>query len=190
MRYYKVLNADGSTLYGGSFRYDLPHWVGPLDNGHWKPGKWMPKVADIALCKRGYHACKRNQLVEFLNYGPVIAVIEFRGKVISGDGKVVGECARITEILPWDESSARFFAVECAADVLANFERAFPNDSRVSDCLVVSWMIASGESIDENERSAARSAAEGAAWSAAESAAWSAAMSAQSDRLMFWLGEE
>jgi hypothetical protein len=59
------------------------------------------------------------------------------------------------------------WSIECAEYVLENFEKKFPSDSRVRDCIQVTKKVINGEL----EKSAARSAARSAAESAAESAA-------------------
>ncbi len=72
------------------------------------------------------------------------------------------------------------WSVECAEYVLENFEKKFPNDNRVRDCIEVTKKVINGEL----EESVARSAAESAVWSAASAAqsaaesAWSVARSA------------
>ncbi len=75
------------------------------------------------------------------------------------------------------------WAVECAEQVLSNYNEAYPSDSRITDCIETTKRYLEGNESLENlntARSAARSAAESAAWSAARSAAcaaWSAAWS-------------
>ena len=63
----------------------------------------------------------------------------------------------------------QIWSVECAEFVLDNFEREFPNDTRVRDCLEVVKKVINGE------------LGKSAAWSA-ESAARSAAESARSEK--------
>ena len=75
------------------------------------------------------------------------------------------------------------WSVECAEYALENFEKKFPNDNRVRDCIEVTKKVINGEleeSAAWSARSAAWSAAESAAESAAKSAAESAAWSARS----------
>jgi hypothetical protein len=83
------------------------------------------------------------------------------------------------------------WSVECAEYALENFEKKFPNDNKVRDCIEVTKKVINGE-LEESAVSAAQSAAESAvsaaqlaaestaestAWWAAESAAWWAAES-------------
>lgn len=75
-----------------------------------------------------------------------------------------------------NEKTLQQWSVECSYMVLDNFERLFPEDKRVRDCLETVTKVINGEL----DRSAADSAARSAwsAWSAADSAAWSAVKSA------------
>lgn len=188
-RYYKVLQDDGKTQNGpDGFRWSLPKWKGPKRNGRWIAGDWMPVVENPVLCQRGYHACTREQLRDFLNYGLHIYVIELRGEIVVGTDKVVASEARLVEELPWGAEAARFFAVECAADVIHLMK-----DDRSIAALEVAFEFGCGTATAGDlsaARAAAGAAARDAAWAAAWAAAWDAARAKQTDRLMFWLGEE
>jgi hypothetical protein len=70
---------------------------------------------------------------------------------------------------------SRLFGAWCARQCLPNYESAYPNDSRIRDCIDTAERYANGNAADE-ELSAAKSAAE----SAARSAAWSARSAAKS----------
>ena len=175
-RYWKVLDANGRSCHGGSFQYSLPTW--DEDKG-WVPGAWTPPIRNPEPCVRGYHVCRDGDLIHWLN--DRIYACEVRGKIIVADNKVVGESVRLTCPTPWDETTARLFAVECAADVLPVYERHYPNDSRAADALEVAFRHAVGD---------ATAAELSAAWSAARSAAESAAWSGQTRNLLRWLGAE
>ncbi len=167
-RYYKVLQDDGATEHEPTaFRWSLPHWKGPKKNGRWIPGDWMPAVENPVLCRRGYHACTRSQVIDFLSYGLHIYVVELRGAIIHGTNKVVASEARLVEELPWGAEAARLFAVECANDVIHLMK-----DKRPIVALETAFEFGCGTA------------------SAKElSAAHSAAKAKQTDRLMWWLGE-
>jgi hypothetical protein len=82
----------------------------------------------------------------------------------------------------------RQWSVECAEMVLSNYERVYPNDTRVRDCIEITKKEISGKLCKSSAESAVQSAAE-SAWSeaAAEAAwvaesAWSVARSVQSVR--------
>jgi hypothetical protein len=68
------------------------------------------------------------------------------------------------------------FACWCAEQSLPNYEKQFPNDTRIKDVIIAKRKWIKGETT-EQELDTAESAAESAAWSAARSAAWSAAWS-------------
>jgi hypothetical protein len=80
----------------------------------------------------------------------------------------------------------QMWSVLCAESVLPNFEKEFPNDNRVRECLETVKKVINRElPLESAARSAeaAESAARSAAWSAvlsARSAAWSAVWSARS----------
>ena len=114
--------------------------------------------------------------------------------------QVWAECERIDWLL-WlagrsniDSKLLVQVAVECAELSLPNYEKQYPNDNRIRDCIntVKRWIKgeasledvstawSAAESAAESAESAARSAAESAAESAARSAAWSAESAARS----------
>ncbi len=78
---------------------------------------------------------------------------------------------------PAADKLARLFVCDYAWHVLKFYEREYPKDKRIRNCIKVSRRFANGLATDA-ELLAAQSAAESAAWSAAESAAQSAAESA------------
>jgi len=147
----------------------------------------MPKIEDIVPCESGYHLCRRQDLVHWL--GPAIYLAEARGAIVEDDDKVVTQESRLLERVPWDDCTARLFAVECAYEVLPIFERQYPNDDRPAQALETAFLYALGEASNA-ELAAAWDAAADAAWAAAWDAAWAVAWAAQTDRLMSWLGEE
>ena len=205
-RYWKVLDANGRACHGGAFQYDLPTWHRTKG---WVPGAWTPRIADVKACTRGYHVCRDDDLLYWLHER--IYLCEVRGSTIAEDNKVVAESVRLLMPTPWDAVSARLFAVECVADVLSPYEAQHPNDARVSDCLEVAYRFALGDASD-NDRAAARAAADSAAYAAAGAAAYaaadsaaytaagaaaraaaraaaeSAAWTAQTQRLLWWMG--
>ena len=183
-RYWKVLDANGRSCHGGSFQYSLPTW--DEDKG-WVPGAWTPPIRNPELCVRGYHVCRDGDLLHWLNAR--IYACEVRGTIIVADDKVVVESVRLTCPTPWDETAARLFAVECAADELPIYERQYPGDSRCADALEVAFRYAVGDATD-TELAAARAAARDAAWDAARDAAWDAAWAAETRNLLRWLGAE
>ena len=197
--YYKVLTADGKPCYGGVGQWHLA-------NG--QPGEWMPEIADIKPCERGYHLCERGQLIHWLR-GPTIWEAEGRGDFIRQDDKVVFAQARLLRPLPaWNERTARLFACDCAERVLPIYAKCCPNDRRQANCIAVARRFANGEATHEElaaaraaaavvaayaavaaARAAAFDAAFDAAWEAARAAAWDVAGDAAWDAAGEWQTE-
>ena len=187
-RYWKVLDENGRSTHGGDFQYSLPRWS---ETRGWIPGQWTPLITDMVPCERGYHVCQDAHLLEWL--GPRIYACEIRGQIIDHGDKIVSGQVRLTCPTPWDEVSARLFAVECASDVLSLYESRCPNDPRVSDCLQTALAFAMGDATDAElaaARDAAGYAAGDAARAAAGAAAWAAARAAQTSRLLWWIGAD
>ena len=149
-------------------------------NHKWKLGKWY-KEDKIKLCELGFHACiKPLESLAYI-YGDKWFLVEARGKIIKEKGdKFVASEMRLVREIPLDKVVKRF-ALWCSKQYLKNYEKEYPQDFRVSDCIKATEDYLDNKiSLDELSiaRSAAGSAARSAAWSAAESAAGSAARSA------------
>ncbi|MFH1634077.1 MAG: putative immunity protein [Chloroflexota bacterium] len=193
---YKVLNNDCSAYHGGSGVWHLPKGK--------RPGKWMPAIVNLILCERGYHLCRREDLIHWL--GPTVWVAEGRGEKLLDHDKVVFTQARLLRRLDtWTERTARLFAADCAEAVLPLFEKDCPNDNRPRSAVEAARKFTRGK-ISEKElyaacvaardaacgdatyaaawaaaRDAARAAARDAAWAAAYAAARAAAWAAARD---------
>ncbi len=174
---YKVLGPNRESYHGGTTVV-------------WTPGEWMPEVkGKLKPCHRGYHLCRRADLVNWL--GPTIWIAEYEGDRIDVDSprdqsKVVVRRARIVEPLNWNERVMRLFACDCAEQVLSIIERDAPDERRPRQAIEVARRFANGEATQE-ELSAARAAAWAAAWAAARDAAWDAARDWQTERLLYYL---
>jgi hypothetical protein len=163
MKFYKVLNEDGSCFYGGTGKWPLP--VGK------EPGAWMPKLDKLEMCVSGYHIIKREQLVRWL--GPAIFEVEVRGDTQWEEDKGIAQEARLVRKLDnWNEKNIRLFACDCADSV-----RHLMKDKRSTDAIDVARRFAKGEASKE-ERDAAWAAAGDAACAAARDAACAAARDA------------
>ena len=207
-RLWKVTNATGRACYGGRFQYNLPRWSRTRG---WVPGAWTPNVP-VDPCNSGYHVCRDGDVRSWIGgLTNKIWACEGRGAMQVADDKVVYESIRLTMPTPWDECSARLWAVECASAALPFYEARHPNDPRVANALIVAHQYALGLATD-TERAAAWAsaraswasagaaawAAEAAAWASARAcwasagaAAWAAeapAWAAQNRRLLWWLG--
>ena len=176
---FKVLGENGEAFHGGTGSWFLPKGS--------RPGKWMPKIDNIAACERGYHVVTLAQLPAWL--GPTIYEVEVRGDRIDQADKIVVAQARLVRRLDWSEKSARLFAADCAEHVLPIFEKYHPKDTCPRDAIAVARRFANGEATrDELDaawaaaRAAARDAARDAAGAAARDAAcaagWAAAWAA------------
>ena len=169
-RLWKVTGPRGESIHGGDFTYDLPKFIG----GRWVPGAWTPKVK-VKPCASGYHGCRDKDLPYWCN-GARIWAMETRGRVVvhadnvPGASKVVAESVRLVAPTPWDATTARLFAVECAAEVAH-----LMTDKRSLDALEVAYRHALGDATD-----AELAAARDAAWDAARAAACDAARAAAS----------
>ena len=165
-KYYKILGVGGVPCNGGSGQWHLP-------KGN-RPGKWMPKIkGELEPCRNGYHVCRRNDLVAWLNQE--IYEAEIRGEQINHTDKVVAREARlIRKMARWDECTARLFACDCAEHVLHIFEKHNKTDSRPRNAIEVARRFADGEAT-KGELAAARDAAGVAAGVAARAAARAAA---------------
>lgn len=164
--YYKVLKEDGSAIYGTG-KWFLP------ENGSF--GKWMPKISGpLVECERGYHLCRRDDLLFWL--GPSIYTAECRGPVKEGQDMVIVHEARLIKCLErWTESTARLFACDCAERAWSSIDKP---DNRSMEAITVARRFASGQATPKELRAArttALAAALDAAGGAAGAAVWGAA---------------
>ena len=163
---YKVLGDGGQPHIGGGVWY--------LPKGK-RPGKWMPKVANIIMCTSGYHLVDAAHIVDFLNYGYHIYEAEGRGACLQDTDKSCWDEARLVRELRWGEREARLFACDCAERALDRLaERGVAVDARSRSAVAVSRQYAEGVATVD-ELSAAWAAAWAAAGDAARAAAWAAA---------------
>ena len=166
---YKILGKGGVAANGG-----IGQWSLPQDG---KPGAWMPKIENIEPCVRGYHLCRVEDLVYWLN--EEIFEAEGRGEFIRhGDKDVYPEARLLRKLDAWNEKSARLFAADCAEYVLHLFEKRHPNDNRPRAAIQAARDFADGK-INKEQLATARDAAWAAARAAARDAAWAAARDAE-----------
>ena len=148
-------------------------------NVQWVVGEWVKHAGKLTLCNSGLHACKTpRESLEYV-YGDRWFIAEYRGKVVEGDDKLCASGMRLVKEIPL--SVIQHYAVDCAEHVLHIYEKQYPDDLRVRDCIEAVKAFLD-DPTDENrvKISKSGSAAESTAWSAAGSAAWSAAWSAWS----------
>ena len=166
MTYYKLTAKGAKSTHGGNLKWPRPRGK--------RPGKWVKVTGKIRLCFNGLHAVTADHILDWTCRE--IWEVELAGEVIDDGKKVVASRARLLRLV-MDEAAIRHFALACAARVLPLYEREYPNDMRVRDCLKSCQPNAT------NTAEAAKAAeAEEAAWAAEASwAAWAAEAS--------WAGE-
>jgi len=179
---YKILGKGGVAANGG-----IGQWSLPQDG---KPGAWMPKIENIEPCVRGYHLCRVEDLVCWLN--KEIYEAEGRGEFVRHvDKDVFPEARLLRKLDAWDEKSARLFAADCAERVLHLFEKRHPNDNRPRAAIRTARDFADGKITKEQLAAAwaaARDAAWAADWAAARDAAGDAERKLQTEHLQKILG--
>ena len=167
---YKVTDEDGRSCSGGTGQWAVPDGEAP--------GAWMPMIADIMPCARGYHLCREGDLIAWL--GPVVweAEVAPGAEVVEADDKIVVSSARLVRRLEtWTDRTARLFAADCAEHVLPLFARECPDDMRPREAIAAARAYVRGE---------IGAATGDAAWAAAGAAerAW------QTARLLAYAREE
>ena len=174
MKHFKFLTAENKGPFSG---FDFT----PFLPKRGKPGRWLPKVDTLDICKSGYHVCREGDLIEWLNAR--CYEVEIRGDKMLGDNKTVAQQMRFIRLLNLDDVSLRLFAADCAERVLPNFEKQYPGDSRPRRAIQAARDFALGKIDDAaaaNDAGAAHAAAGGAARYAASYAATSASYAATS----------
>jgi len=162
MKYYKFLTENNKGQYSG---FDFSNYL--PKNG--EPGEWLPKVESLNICHSGYHACKREDVFEWLN--AQMFEVELRGKKITGDNKIASQEMRFVRKLPFDDRDYRLFACWCAEQVLPIFEKEYPNDDRPRKAIKIARLFADGKATTK-ELAATRDAARDADWGAAWAVVW------------------
>ena len=161
-KYYKFLTEHNTGAYS---EFDYSEYL-PKGN---KPGKWLPKVEKIELCSRGYHACKKADVLDWLN--AQMFEVELRGETIEDATKIVAQQMRIVKkITTWNDKTARLAACDIAETVTPIWNKYYPNDNRPQACIDAARIFANGNGTAK-EMAAAWDAAGDAAWAAAGAAA-------------------
>ena len=173
---YKWTRADGRAPNGGSGTWSLPNE---------RPGRWWHVKGEVEPCRNGLHLCRASDLLTWIPDGVcALHEVEWKGKRIDCDDKVVVRSARLVRTLPgWNETTSRLFAADCAESVLYIYEAEHPGDGRPREAIDAARAYAHSQ-ID-----AAASAAAWAASNAASAAAWAArtaAWDALSARLILY----
>jgi hypothetical protein len=162
---YHFVKEDGTSRMGAEKPFDIGEY------------RRVERPDDIKLCEYGYHGCKEpaDALVDRYVYGPMIEKCEFDASVKADDIKFVSAGKRVLA-----RADVRvpliLFAADCAERVLPIFEKRYPNDKRVRECIEGVRAFARGE-ITRDELIKLRSAAY-AAYAAAYAADYAAAYAA------------
>jgi len=176
VKIYKILAAGRKSCFGGDMT--------------WEPGQWYEVTGDLVPCRNGFHLCREQDLLDWLQ--EEIWEAEYEGEVIDHGNKLVVRKARITkQCAGWNERSARLFAVDCAQDVA----HLIPGPE-AQECIEVarayasqeaSWSDAVYDAAQETALAAALAAEAagdaGPAARAARDAAWKAARERQTRML-------
>ena len=169
------------------FRWVTKDMKSEHGNMKWELGKWNKIDCKLLMCNSGLHAYTDS--FDSMNnvFGDKWFISEARGVIKDKDSTKIC-CSEMRLIKEIPEMAWKRFALFCAKDCLKFYDKEYPSDKRVSDCIKAAEDFLDGK-IDEikleKHRSAAGSAARSAArsaelaesaWSAwsAESAAWSA----------------
>ena len=173
---YKIVGMDGEPLHGGAGKWALPSGK--------RAGKWMPKVANVTACIRGYHLIPGIAIIDWLPPSGVAGRLfkaEGRGEQNSDEKKVAFAEARLLQCVGiLDEVSMRLAAADFAERALPIFEKEHPKDERPREAIQAARDFALGK-INVAAWAAARDAARDAAWAAAWDAARDAALAAARD---------
>ena len=151
------------------------------DSGNltWQIGKQKTHRGQLDLCRSGLHCSKEIQQAFSFVQGEILAIVECEGKHLEKSDKEVWQKMTILKAYKWQKADSVALSIYVAELVISNYEKEYPNDSRLRDAIEAAkkWLKNPTKDNQEAAWSAARSA-ESAAWSAAESAAESAAWSA------------
>jgi len=161
MQAYKFLRKEGKLI------------VSDRNNHKWKIGKWYSVEGTVIICRNGYHASKRP--LDACRYvsGDVLAIVEYRGDIVEDKHKLVSREMRIVKAYHWTKEDDVAAQAYCASLVLHIFEKAYPDDPRVRECINVKRRYARGKATLaelDAARIAARTAARFAAGLAARAA--------------------
>lgn len=134
MKYYKILSVEGGSCHGGHIQWPLPTEEGP--------GDWMPRIDSPVMCERGYHLCRRKDLIDWLNETIYEAeIMEGAETIIGGDKVVTSGPVRLTKRLPWDNHKARLLICDCVERAAFSWD-----DPRVWSAIKIARQFEAGSS--------------------------------------------
>lgn len=128
------------------------------------------KVDDLdrlKLCSYGLHASKN--VLDALSYcdwlNPILCKVKLGGKVIHGKDKSVASERKVIDYIDATKVMQQF-ALKVAKDVISIYEKRYPGDSRVRNCIKTTEDYLVGEAT-KGELKIARNAADAAAYATA-----------------------
>ena len=133
----------------------------------WTIGKQKKHTGSLDMCNSGFHCCQNAWQAFSYVQGEIVAKVEVSGKNIIEDDKEVWEKMKIVNAYRWTKKDSVELAIYSAELVIENFEKAYPNDDRPRKAIEAAKKYIINPT--EENRLAARSAAEsaaGSAWSA------------------------
>ena len=144
MTWYKVLDKWGQSCHKGNAKYSLPK------DG---PGDWMsPVEGELWMCRNGYHLVDEEHLVEWLTVDGVVYIAE-PGIETRGPGFGGKLCCRTVRLLKrigeTSEKMLQLLACDYAEHVLHIYEKVYPWDLRVRNCIETIRRLIHGEVTQE-----------------------------------------
>jgi hypothetical protein len=144
------------------------HFLPAMGKLHYKDsrsvvvGETLTHEGPMKICESGLHASE--DILDALSFrrGSVLCRVEVSGDIQRQDDKLCGrnrKCLSMRDIT----AELREFALLCAEKVLPIFEKKYPNDTRVRDCILVTRKFLKGEASKEELVAARKAAAYAAA---------------------------
>ena len=160
------------------FRWVTKDMKSEHGNMKWELGKWNKIDCKLLMCDSGLHAYT-NSFDSMNNvFGDKWFISEARGVIKDKDSTKIC-CSEMRLIKEIPEMAWKRFALFCAKDCLKFYDKEYPSDKRVSDCIKAAEDFLDGK-IDEIKLEKHRSAA----WSARSAwSAWFAAKKRQEKEL-------
>jgi len=136
--------------------------VSACQNGNftYTPGEWTPPVMPV-LYQSGYHVTDEAHLLKILFNCDSVWEAETRGETVCGEEKSAHESIRLVrQVMGRREIWHLRADIAEGKDgwVLAAFERQYPGDSRVRDCIATMRRYANGAATVEELRAARQDA--------------------------------
>jgi len=105
------------------------------ENGEmsWKIGEWNKISGETVCCSNGLHAALTPRDSIRNVYGQRWFIAEARGEIVKQENKFAASEMRLVQEIP--KIILQRFSIWCAEDCLSYYEKKYPNDTRVTDCI-------------------------------------------------------